>query len=143
LRSEPVHPDDDLAGHPPVVREFWRIVRKRWPEFLPYATLGYLGDFEIQFPIQGEVQDVELYILADIHSDETVVAIHGRHSHGGLFCDPRSPDFMFFRSVQWIEELLNRELGQDRPQVCFCHWLYREMDGLEILDKLQRTGSGA
>lgn len=138
-----IHPGDDLSQHPPLIRGFWAIVRERWPEFLPYAGLGPCGDLEIRYPLPSELEDAELYISADVDLGETIIAIRGQHTHGGPFGDPCSSDFMFFRSVQWIEELLNRELDQNRPQLGFCQWLYREMDGLEIQDRRKRPGPGA
>lgn len=89
---------------------FLDVVRTRWPEFLPFASITEFGELRIEFPSPISPRMPVLWITTDVHSDEVIVGFGGGHSHGGPWDDPSSPDFAFAESVAFINAILRDEV---------------------------------
>lgn len=86
---------------------FLAVVRGRWLAFLKFASLSEFDEVTIEYPSPHTAHALALWISADVHTDEVIVAFAGGHSHGGPWRAPEDEDFEFRSSIKFIEGILS------------------------------------
>ncbi|MFT7463067.1 MAG: hypothetical protein ACI9EF_001409 [Pseudohongiellaceae bacterium] len=86
---------------------FLRVVRARWPELEDFASLSEYDELTIECPSPHTAHAPVLWISADVHTDEVIIAFAGGHSSGGPWDEPESADFEFRSSIKFIDGILS------------------------------------
>jgi len=88
----------------PVGVAFLEVVRARWPQLLPYATVDAHGSLVIAFPSPHRADAEPLRVVADAH-DEIVVAFGGGWEKSGSWRVATAADPGFAASQRLLDDL--------------------------------------
>lgn len=92
---------------------FLAVVREHWPGFLPHTRVRDVGgdaELVLEVPSPRGPEGPVLWICADVHLDEVIVAFGGGHSHGGAWRSAADPDHRFAATIELIAGILDDEV---------------------------------